>query len=199
MKKLLVLALVLLIASPCFGAVGVKNSSGSLLGTATDIQLGAGVTTSTFDGSTVTILANASGAVAAITSGTIAGTTINSSVIGGSAPRAGTFTALTSTTSAGAVSILTPGATPSLDPTLGNVFTLTPAQHETINAASVISGQTISIVVTTSGSSSYTLTFGTSFKSTGTLATGVSSGKVFTVTFVSDGTNYNEVARTTAM
>lgn len=97
------------------------------------------------------------------------------------------------------VSALTAGSTVTLSCALGDVFTLTPGQAETINAANVSAGQRVDIVVTTSGTDSYTLTFGTNFKSTGTLATGASSGKVFVVSFVSDGTNLNEVARTTAM
>jgi hypothetical protein len=97
------------------------------------------------------------------------------------------------------VSALTAGSTVTLSCALGDVFTLTPGQAETINATNVSAGQRVDIVVTTSGTDSYTLTFGTNFKSTGTLATGASSGKVFVVSFVSDGTNLNEVARTTAM
>ncbi|MDD4987066.1 MAG: hypothetical protein PHQ43_15115, partial [Dehalococcoidales bacterium] len=91
------------------------------------------------------------------------------------------------------------GATVTLNCTLGDVFTLTPAESETINATNLAAGQRVSVVITTSGTSSYTLTFSGNFKVTGTLATGATSGKVFTVTFVSDGTNLNEVARTTAM
>ncbi len=97
------------------------------------------------------------------------------------------------------VSALTPGATVTLNCTLGDVFTLTPAESETINATNLAPGQRVSVVITTSGTSSYTLTFSGNFKVTGTLATGTTSGKVFTVTFISDGTNLNEVARTTAM
>jgi hypothetical protein len=97
------------------------------------------------------------------------------------------------------VTALTPSSTVSVDPTLGDVFTLTPAQDETINAASVVSGQELVIVITTSGGTSRTLTFSTNFKVTGTLATGTSNGKVFTIHFISDGTNYNELSRTTAM
>lgn len=86
-----------------------------------------------------------------------------------------------------------------LDPTKSSLFTLTPTASETITASSAPIGARVSIVVTTSGSSSFTVTFGTNFKTTGTLATGTVTGKVFTVTFVGDGTNMNEVSRTTAM
>lgn len=98
-----------------------------------------------------------------------------------------------------AVSAITAGSTPTLNCALGDVFTLTPGEAETISASNITAGQRINLVITTSGTSSYTLTFGTNFKSTGTLATGTTSGKVFVVAFVSDGTNLNEVARTTAM
>lgn len=98
------------------------------------------------------------------------------------------------------ITALTPSSTVSLDPTLGDVFTLVPGQDETINAASVpATSQEITLIVTTSGSTSRTLTFGTNFKSTGTLATGVTTAKVFVIRFIGDGTNFNEVSRTTAM
>lgn len=94
---------------------------------------------------------------------------------------------------------LTPSSTISLDPTLADVFTLTPGQDETINAASVpTTSQEITIHVLTSGTTSRTLTFGTNFKSTGTLATGTSDAKKFTIRFQSDGTTFNEISRTTA-
>jgi hypothetical protein len=86
-----------------------------------------------------------------------------------------------------------------LDTKYADVFTCTPTGDFTINAAYAEMGQRVSIVFTTSGASSHTITFGTGFKTTGTLATGTASGKVFTVNFVGDGTNLNEVSRTTAM
>ena len=54
------------------------------------------------------------------------------------------------------------------------------------------------LIVLTSGASSYTMTFGTGFKSTGTLATGTTSGKYFVIHFVSDGTYMIEAGRTVA-
>jgi hypothetical protein len=94
---------------------------------------------------------------------------------------------------------LTPGATVTVDPTLGDFFTLTPAQDEAINATVVgVQGQMLFIKVLTSGVTSYTLTFGTNFKSTGTLATGTTTAKIFLIHFLSDGTNWIEVGRTAA-
>ena len=94
---------------------------------------------------------------------------------------------------------LTAGATVTVDSTLGDFFTLTPAQDETINATTVgAQGQILIIKILTSGTSSFTLTFGTNFKSTGTLATGTVTAKTFMVAFLSDGTNYIELFRTAA-
>jgi hypothetical protein len=54
-------------------------------------------------------------------------------------------------------------------------------------------------VILTSGSSSFTITFGSGFKPTGTLATGATTNRVFVVGFISDGTNLYETGRTAAM
>lgn len=112
-----------------------------------------------------------------------------------------TFVSFKGTTNLGsAVVALTPGTTIALDSTLGNTFTLTPAQDTTINIATVpATDQLITLKVLTSGTTSYTITFGTNTKSAATLATGTTTAKVFIVTFRSDGTNFNEVSRTTAM
>ncbi|KAF0249322.1 MAG: hypothetical protein FD167_1275 [bacterium] len=112
-----------------------------------------------------------------------------------------TFGSFKGTTNLGsAVVALTPATIVALDSTLGNTFTLTPAQDTTINIATVpATDQLITLKVLTSGTTSYSITFGTNIKSTATLATGTTTAKVFVVTFRSDGTNFNEVSRTTAM
>ncbi len=93
---------------------------------------------------------------------------------------------------------LTPGATVAVEPSQGDLFTLTPGEDETINAATVHNGYEFMIKVSTSGTTSRTLTFNTGFKSTGTLATGTSDAKIFLIRFKSDGTQYCEVSRTAA-
>jgi hypothetical protein len=60
-------------------------------------------------------------------------------------------------------------------------------------------GYRVSLMILTSGTSSYTITFSTGFKSTGTLATGTVSSRIFVVQFISDGTNLYETSRTVAM
>lgn len=99
-------------------------------------------------------------------------------------------------------SALTSATTISVTPAASvSAYTLTPAHTATINAVTTgaVAGRAYFLVVTTSGTSSYTLTFGTAFKTTGTLASGTANGKVFVIQFIFDGTNFNEVSRTTAM
>lgn len=100
------------------------------------------------------------------------------------------------------VTTLTSAATISFAPAVSSsVFKLTPAHTATINGVKTgaISGRSYTFVFTTSGTTSYTLTFGTNFKSTATLATGTTTAKVFVLTFIYDGVNFNEVSRTAAM
>lgn len=76
----------------------------------------------------------------------------------------------------------------------------TPTQAETINfSTAAVAGTEIFLEVITSGASSFVLTFGSNTKTTGTLATGTTTAKTFIVAFVSDGTNWVETSRTTAM
>jgi len=76
---------------------------------------------------------------------------------------------------------------------------VTPNATATYTTTVPAAGNRRTIIILTSGTSSYTITFGTGFKPTGTLATGTSSGKVFVVNFISDGTNLYEAGRTAAM
>lgn len=105
------------------------------------------------------------------------------------------------TSDSNGIAALTASATPSFAP-VGTLthYTLTPAEDETIAAVTTYArkGTTYRLIVVTSGTTSRTLTFGTNFKSTGTLATGTTSAKTFVVSFVFDGTNFLEVSRTTA-
>ena len=289
MKKILSMVLAgIFCASIAFGAVGIKVNSVHQ-GTATDINFPTGTTVTTSDGSTFTV-SPVVGAVAAVTSGTIRGVTINSSTIGATTPSTAVFTTASATnlsatnmnstiigattpstavfttmsattasatnlsatnmnstaigattpstavfttasatalsatnmnsTAIGAttpstavfttmtttgrqikdVAVLTPSAAITVDCSLADVFTLVPANTGTIQASNVTAGQNITLVITTSGTTDYTLTFATGFTTTGTLATGSSSGKVFVMDFISPtGTTQKEKSRTTAM
>jgi hypothetical protein len=76
---------------------------------------------------------------------------------------------------------------------------LTPSGDCTLNAVGGTAGHICTFEITTSGTTSYTITFGTNFKSQGALATGIVSGKRFNVTFKRDGTAWCEIGRTAAM
>lgn len=97
------------------------------------------------------------------------------------------------------ITTLGASGTVSLDPTLGDVFKLTPTGDVTLNAASAPAGARITLVVITSGTTSRNITPNTNFKSTGALATGTVTAKTFTINFIGDGSNLIETSRTTAM
>jgi hypothetical protein len=98
---------------------------------------------------------------------------------------------------------LTAGSTVTWTPVLGtNIYTLTPAQAETINMGTVPSGcvgSQVVLIITTSGTTAYTLTFGTNMKSQGTLSTGTTSGKTFILEYlIYSTTAVYEMSRTSA-
>jgi hypothetical protein len=80
-----------------------------------------------------------------------------------------------------------------------NVVKITPNATATFTTTVAPAGATASIIIVTSGTTSYTITFGTGFLTTGTLATGTVTAKTFVVNFVSDGTTMIETSRTVAM
>ena len=79
------------------------------------------------------------------------------------------------------------------------IRTITPTGACTFNASGGAVGSICVFIVTTSGVSSYVLTWNTGYKTMGTLTTGTLTAKTFTVTFIFDGTNWCEIGRTTAM
>ena len=94
-------------------------------------------------------------------------------------------------------STLTQHFTPQLYNT--ELYPVTVSQNQNYVADSAPAGQRMTFVITTAGTTSCTITFSTGFKAQGTLATGTSSGKIFTVSFIGDGSNMCETSRTTAM
>lgn len=82
--------------------------------------------------------------------------------------------------------------------TMGDgVRTCTPTGDMTINASGGVAGDRCSLIFTTTGVTSRTITFGTNMRKTGTLATGTTAARFFTVTFVNvDGTIWQEESRT---
>jgi hypothetical protein len=99
----------------------------------------------------------------------------------------------------GPTTSLTPGTTVAITASAGTTYTLTPAQTETITVSGGIEGKDLYLLILTSGTTSYTLTFGTGFHATGTLATGSTTGKYFMLHFKDIGGTFYEVSRTAAM
>jgi hypothetical protein len=99
---------------------------------------------------------------------------------------AGGYTALTAGTVAMALATNT-------------VVKVTPNATATFTTTVSPAGSRASVIIVTSGVTSYTITFGSGFLTTGTLATGTVTAKTFVIDFVSDGTTMIETGRTTAM
>jgi len=80
-----------------------------------------------------------------------------------------------------------------------NVVKVTPNASATYTTTIPAAGTRLTLIVLTSGTNSYTITFGTGFKTTGTLVTGTTSARYFNISFVSDGSNVIETGRTVAI
>lgn len=80
-----------------------------------------------------------------------------------------------------------------------NTVKVTPTANATYTTTVPPAGTDGHIIILTSGTTSRTITFGTGFKPTATLATGTVSARVFVVGWISDGTNLYETSRTIAM
>lgn len=80
-----------------------------------------------------------------------------------------------------------------------SVVTITPTGACTFNASGGVTGQRVTFVITTSGTTSFVLTWGSNYRKVGTLATGTVSARFFSVTFVCvNGTIWQEESRTAA-
>jgi hypothetical protein len=78
-----------------------------------------------------------------------------------------------------------------------DIKTITPTGACTFNAIGGYINQEVTFIITTNGTTSFTLTFGTNFRKVGTLATGTTSARFFAVTFKCiNGTTWQEIART---
>ena len=76
---------------------------------------------------------------------------------------------------------------------------ITVTAARTLTTTVPAAGTRCSVMVLTSGTTSYTITFGSGFKPVGTLATGTTTNRVFVVNFISNGTNLYETGRTASM
>lgn len=105
----------------------------------------------------------------------------------------------------GTIGVFTFGHTVHANGTLAMAFAtaqtcrVTPNAIGTLTTTVPAAGTICELVILTSGVVSYTMTFGTGFKSSGTLATGTVTAKKFVITFLSDGTELLEKSRTAAL
>jgi len=100
--------------------------------------------------------------------------------------------------------VLTPAASVTWTPALGtNRYTLIPAQAEVINMGTIpasLVGTEITLVINTSGTTTYAITAGTNLKMQGALNTGTVTAMTFVLKFlVLSTTSVVEVSRTIAM
>ena len=95
--------------------------------------------------------------------------------------------------------ILTPGANIDLPVYAASNFKLTPDQNTTLTVSGMTEGQKFTVAIKTSGTSSYTITFGGDFLPSGTLATGSTDGKIFIIEFKVEYGKAVETGRTPAM
>lgn len=89
-------------------------------------------------------------------------------------------------------------ATTALDFETNECVELTPNSTRTITTTVPRKGQRRTLLIKTSGATSYTLTFGTGFGPLSTLATGTTSSRLFLLEFISDGTKLYQIVRTGA-
>lgn len=100
--------------------------------------------------------------------------------------------------------VLTAGATVTWTPALGvDQYTLTPTSATTINMGTIpasMVGATVVLRITTSGTTSYALTFGTNLRHQGVLNTGTVTAAIFQITYkIVSTTSVVEMCRTAAM
>lgn len=76
---------------------------------------------------------------------------------------------------------------------------LTPNSSRTLTTTVPEAGQDRTLIILTSGTSSYVMTFGSGFKTVGTLTTGTTNARRFVIEFISDGTYLIEKGRTAAI
>lgn len=90
-----------------------------------------------------------------------------------------------------------PAAVMVIDPSQGPVaFCLAPAGNATLNTSPGPAGQNLTVICAADGGGTRTFTFGNNFRATGTAAP--TASKYIIVEFVSDGTQFAEMGRTSA-
>ncbi len=174
-------------------AKGTSNFDGVYASLSGKPTLGSAAATASTDYATA-----AQGALAASALQTIGAGAVTNAMLAGSIDLATKVTGTLPFANNGGNSAATPATTGTMTVTMtSNIKTITPTGACTFNASGGTVGQTCTFSITTSGTTSFVLTFGTNFRKTATLATGTVSARFFTVTFLClDGTIWTEISRT---
>lgn len=184
----------------------IPNTDISGLGTmSTQAASAVTITGGSINGTTVGATTQSSGSFTTLAaSSTVSGTGFSTYLasppaIGGTAAASIRGSSLTST------SVITDSFATRTAGTLALAFATNGVVQVTPNATGTFTttvppaGTRATLIVLTSGTTTYTMTFGTGFKTTGTLVTGVLSARYFILEFISDGTNLIESSRTIAI
>ena len=124
---------------------------------------------------------------------------INNTTIGASSPSTVKASSLTSTSVITDSFIIKANGTLALAFASNGVVQVTPTATGTFTSTVPPAGTRTTLIVLTTGTTTYTMTFGTGFKSTGTLATGTVAARYFVLQFISNGTVLIETSRTAAI
>lgn len=200
------------------GDLPITSVSGNA-GTATALATPRTINGTNFDGtSNITITASAATLTGTLAASSFPALTGDITTSAGSLATAIGASKVTNTMLAGSIDLTTKvtgilpfannaGTTAATSATTGTItvnltttiITCTPTGAMTLNGSGGVTGQRLTFVFTTSGVSSFVITFGTNFKSTGTLATGTTTAKIFAVSFLcTNGTQWVEQSRTAA-
>lgn len=129
----------------------------------------------------------------------ITGGTINGASVGATTPSTVKGSSLESTSVITDSFATRAAGTLALAFATNGVVRVTPNATGTFTTTVPAAGTRCTLIVLTSGTTSFTMTFGTGFKTTGTLATGTVTARYFVMQFISDGTNLIESSRTVAI
>lgn len=175
------------------GGTGAATLTGYVKGAGTGAMTASATIPNTDISGLGTLSTQAASAVA-VTGGSINGTTIGA-----------TTAASVKGSSLTSESVITDGYITHANGTLAlgfntdGVCKVTPTATGTFTTVVPPAGTRGTLIVLTSGTTSFTMTFGTGFKTVGTLATGTVTARYFIFEFISDGTNMIESSRTVAI
>lgn len=132
-------------------------------------------------------------------SAAITGGTINGVTIGATTPSTGSFTTILASGNITDSFITLANGTLALAFASKGVVKVSPTATGSFTTTVPPAGTRCTLIVLTTGVTSFTMTFSTGFKIVGTLATGTVAARHFIFEFISDGTSLIESSRTVAI